>query len=222
LVLKMLMLLAYARKMREEKVVPAGNGLYHRPLMLVLVNSVNTQDADLELFFRELEQIARQRVDKTTWQSAKDELGQELKPSPAFLFEDERVQVDRSVWDGLSPEDIRCYVFNAGGWGEIEVLLRPSNRQEMAFKLKAADRPFALIKIGDISAWLKQKLSGYEIAERFDDESLFARLNEDDSDINILMGSRSFYEGWDSNRPNVLCYINIGTARTPGSSFCSR
>jgi len=211
LVLKMLMLLAYARKMREEKVVPAGNGLYHRPLMLVLVNSVNTQDADLELFFRELEQIARQRVDKTTWQSAKDELGQELKQSPAFLFEDERVKVDRSVWDGLSPEDIRCYVFNAGGWGEIEVLLRPSNRQEMAFKLKAADRPFALIKIGDISAWLKQKLSGYEIAERFDDESLFARLNEDDSDINILMGSRSFYEGWDSNRPNVLCYINIGT-----------
>ncbi|QUV83628.1 DEAD/DEAH box helicase family protein [Chloracidobacterium sp. D] len=211
LVLKMLMLLAYARKMREEKVVPAGNGLYHRPLMLVLVNSVNTQDADLELFFRELEQIARQRVDKTTWQSAKDELGQELKQSPAFLFEDERVKVDRSVWDGLSPEDIRCYVFNAGGGGEIEVLLRPSNRQEMAFKLKAADRPFALIKIGDISAWLKQKLSGYEIAERFDDESLFARLNEDDSDINILMGSRSFYEGWDSNRPNVLCYINIGT-----------
>jgi type III restriction enzyme len=80
----------------------------------------------------------------------------------------------------------------------------------MAFKLKTADRPFALIKIGDISAWLKEKLSGYEIAERFEDESMFARLNEDDSDITILMGSRSFYEGWDSNRPNVICYINIG------------
>jgi len=89
--------------------------------------------------------------------------------------------------------------------------VRPSNQQEMAFKLKTADRPFALVKIGDISAWLKEKLSGYEIAERFDDESLFARLNADDSDINILMGSRSFYEGWDSNRPNVICYINIGT-----------
>jgi len=25
------------------------------------------------------------------------------------------------------------------------------------------------------------------------------------------MGSRSFYEGWDSNRPNVILYINIGT-----------
>jgi type III restriction enzyme len=81
----------------------------------------------------------------------------------------------------------------------------------MAFKLKTTDRPFALIKIGDNSTWLKEKLSGHEIAERFDDESLFARLNADDSDINILMGSRAFYEGWDSNRPNVICYINIGT-----------
>ncbi len=24
------------------------------------------------------------------------------------------------------------------------------------------------------------------------------------------MGSRTFYEGWDSNRPNLICYINIG------------
>jgi type III restriction enzyme len=198
----------------------SGRIRYHRPLMLVLVNSVNTEDADLELFFRELEQIARQGVDLQLWQTAKSELWQELgqKPKelgqkPNFLFEEERVKVDPSIWNSLSPDDLCRYVFNASGWGEIEVLVRPSNRQEMAFKLKTADRPFALVKIGDISAWLKEKLSGYEIAEQFDDESLFARLNADDSDINILMGSRSFYEGWDSNRPNVICYINIGTVK---------
>ena len=189
----------------------SGGIQYHRPLMLVLVNSVNTEDADLELFFRELEQIARQGVDPQLWQTAKGELWQELGQKPNFLFEEERVKVDPSIWNSLSPDDLCRYVFNASGWGEIEVLVRPSNRQEMAFKLKTADRPFALVKIGDISAWLKEKLSGYEIAERFDDESLFAHLNADDSDINILMGSRSFYEGWDSNRPNVICYINIGT-----------
>jgi type III restriction enzyme len=238
LVLKTLILLAYVRKVRESIESPltptlfgvgspltpslspltkggegegSGGILYHRPLMLVLVNSVNTEDADLELFFRELEQIARQGVDPQLWQTAKSELWQELGQKPNFLFEEERVKVDPSIWNSLSPDDLCRYVFNADGWGEIEVLVRPSNRQEMAFKLKTADRPFALVKIGDISAWLKEKLSGYEIAERFDDESLFARLNADDSDINILMGSRSFYEGWDSNRPNVICYINIGT-----------
>ncbi len=179
--------------------------------MLVLVNSVNTADADLELFFRELEAIARQGIDPASWNDAKGELWQELGRQPDFLFEDEKVKVDPSLWNSLAPADLCSYVFNADGWGEIEVLVRPSNRQEMAFKLKTADHPFALVKIGDISAWLKEKLSGYAIAERFDDESLFAHLNADDSDINILMGSRSFYEGWDSNRPNVICYINIGT-----------
>ena len=101
-------------------------------------------------------------------------------------------------------------MFNSEASGGIEVLVRPSNRQEMAFKLKTSDRPFALVKIGDISTWLKEKLEGYEINERFEDESYFARLNQEDSDFTILMGSRTFYEGWDSNRPNVICYINIG------------
>lgn len=83
-------------------------------------------------------------------------------------------------------------------------------RQELIFKLTTADRPFALIKIGDISGWLKDKLDGYEINESFANESYFQQINSDDSDINILIGSRSFYEGWDSNRPNLLLFVNIG------------
>jgi hypothetical protein len=59
-VLKALLLLVYVRKVYEEKVLPVKSGIYHRPLMLVLVNSVNTEDADLEMFFRELERIARE------------------------------------------------------------------------------------------------------------------------------------------------------------------
>lgn len=80
----------------------------------------------------------------------------------------------------------------------------------MAFKLKTSDKPFALIKIGDVSGWLKNEFAGYEVQERFEDETYFENLNREDSDINILMGSRSFYEGWDSNRPNVINFINIG------------
>jgi len=208
-VLKALMVLAYAHK-AYETVRQKTTGFYHRPLMLVLVNSVNTQDADLELFFRELERIAREGVDEVIWREAKEELWQELGERPTFLFEEEQVEIAWEIWESLLPADLLRYVFNASAHGEIEVLIRPSNRQEMSFKLKTADRPFALIKIGDISGWLKEKLTGYEIAERFEDESYFARLNEDDSDITILMGSRTFYEGWDSNRPNVVCYINIG------------
>jgi len=34
----------------------------------------------------------------------------------------------------------------------------PSNSKELVFRLMTADKPFALIKIGDISGWLKNKL----------------------------------------------------------------
>ncbi|MEG3066495.1 hypothetical protein [Acetomicrobium sp.] len=57
---------------------------------------------------------------------------------------------------------------------------------------------------------MREELAGYEVQERFEDESYFENLNKEESEINILMGSRSFYEGWDSNRPNVINFINIG------------
>ncbi|HOL83605.1 MAG TPA: restriction endonuclease subunit R, partial [Caldisericia bacterium] len=89
------------------------------------------------------------------------------------------------------------------------ILKIPGNKQELVFKLKTSSQPFALMKIGDILEWIKNKLSGYEIVERFENESIFKNINNSD-EINILMGSRSFYEGWDSNRPNIILFINIG------------
>ncbi|MBW1947732.1 MAG: DEAD/DEAH box helicase family protein, partial [Deltaproteobacteria bacterium] len=211
-VLKALMMLAYVSLTYETLRGKAPNlHLYHRPLMLVLVNSVDIQDADLKLFFRELERIGKGEIDSNVWQQAKKELWQELAAGPEYLFEDDKFPPDQSLFDRLSPEEVLTMVFNAPSPGPLEVLVRPSNRQELAFKLKTADRPFSLIKIGDISNWLKEELTGYEIVHGFEEEGYFIRLNSDDSDINILMGSRAFYEGWDSNRPNVVTFINIGT-----------
>ncbi|MGB9754288.1 hypothetical protein [Roseiflexus castenholzii] len=204
-------MLAYARKAYEQVKNAAPFKIYHRPLMLVLVNSVNTERSDLKLFFQALERIACEEVSKDMWESAKNELREELNQSLTFIFENANVEFKPEDWDNLSPEDMLRYVFNAEARGEIEVLIRSSDRKELAFKLKTSDHPFALIKIGDISGWLKEELSDYEIAERVEEESYFARLNKDGSDITILMGSRAFYEGWDSNRPNVITYINIGT-----------
>jgi hypothetical protein len=210
IVLKSLLMLAYARKF-YERVRKVKAGLYHKPLLLTLVNSVNTEDADLKLFFRELERIGKGEVNNNLWKAAKEELWEELKNKPPCLFEEgQRIEIDKEVFDALSQKDILQSIYNAESPGEVEILIRPSNRQELAFKLRTGDRPFALIKIGDISNWLKEKLAGYEVVEGFEDEGFFERLNAEDSDINILMGSRSFYEGWDSNRPNVINFVNIG------------
>jgi len=210
IVLKSLLMLAYVQEF-SEKVRKTRADLYHKPLLLTLVNSVNTDEADLQLFFRELERIGRGEVPKGVWESAITELWGELKERPALMFEDDQsIRIDEAVFHSLTHKRILQKVYNASTPGEIEILVRPSNKHEIAFKLKTADRPFALIKIGDISGWLKDKLSGYEIVEGFEDEGYFEGLNADDSDIRILMGSRSFYEGWDSNRPNVTNFVNIG------------
>jgi len=210
IVLKSLILLTYVKKFYEDiKNIRAG--LYHKPLLLTLVNSVNTEDADLKLFFKELERIGQGAVDEEVFCKAIDDLVTELNEEPNFMFEEDRtIKIDEAELKNIKKDDILNYVYNSSANGEIEVLVRQSDRKELAFKLKTSDRPFALIKIGDISGWLKEELAGYEVQERFEDESYFENLNKEESEINILMGSRSFYEGWDSNRPNVINFINIG------------
>lgn len=210
IVLQSLLMLAIATR-AGDKARSIKADLFHKPLLITLVNSVNTEDADLKLFFRELERIAKDAVSGDLFQAAKDELWGELKDGIEWMFEDETLIFSQNDFDALTIEDVRQSVFNTNVKGAIEVVRRPSDRKEIAFKVQNAEKPFALIKIGDISDWLKTDLAGYEINETFSDEGYFENLNEDTSDIKILMGSRTFYEGWDSNRPNVINFINIGT-----------
>jgi len=209
IVLKTFLLLTYINK-HFEKIKQIDSTLYHRPLLLTLVNSVNTEDSDLELFFRELEKVAKNEIRADLFKKAKEELVQEFHDNAKFVFEELECVIDADLVLKLEYQDILKYVLNANTPGKIEVLKIPGNKQELIFRLMTAEKPFALIKIGDISAWLKDKLEGYEINESFENESYFRRINRDDSDINVLMGSRSFYEGWDSNRPNLLLFVNIG------------
>ncbi|MGC9385039.1 MAG: DEAD/DEAH box helicase family protein, partial [Kosmotogaceae bacterium] len=209
IVLKTLLLLTYINKY-FEKIRKVNNSLYHRPLLLTLVNSVDVEQSDLELFFRELEKVAKNEIRADLLKKAKEELVQEFRDNAKFVFEELECVINADLVSKLDYKDILKYVLNANTPGKIEVLKIPGNRQELIFRLMTAEKPFALIKIGDISGWLKDKLEGYEINESFENESYFRRINRDDSDINVLMGSRSFYEGWDSNRPNLLLFVNIG------------
>lgn len=214
-VAKSMILLAFtAGKVREARKVAADPRFYHHPMLLTLVNSVNTEDADLKIYFEQIVAIGRGKLPAKVWKEAKDELWEELKEQPSFLYEDRRkLAIDKADLDAITERDVWREVYNFDGTqgSDIEVLVRPGNKQELAFKMKTAARPFALIRIGDVSGWIKDKLSGFEFVTTLDTESFFKKLNDADSPFNILMGSRSFYEGWDSNRPNVLNFVNIGT-----------
>lgn len=218
IVAKSMLLLAFtARKVRELRAASGNEMLYHHPMLLALVNSVNTDDADLKIYFEQILAIGRGHVPNSVWTEAKNELWNELKDQPAFLYEDGRkVAIAKEDIELLTVKDVwrDVYNFESNKGGDIEVLVRPGNRQEIAFKVKTSAKPFALIKIGDVTNWLKEHLHGFEYIESFDTESFFKGLNHPDSSINILMGSRSFYEGWDSHRPNVINFVNIGVGDT--------
>ncbi|AIJ05479.1 hypothetical protein JH146_0630 [Methanocaldococcus bathoardescens] len=213
IVLKSLILLTYIKKIRE-KIKETAKNIYHEPLLLTLVNTVNLskikeEKPDLILFFNELEKIGKGNINNDIFEKAKEELIKEFSEKPNLIYEDEPINIHEDIIKSITIEDILKYVYNSESFGEIEVITIPKKSQEAIFKLKTSDKPFALIRIGDAIKWIKENLKGYNIEESYDDKSIFENLDERE-DISILMGSRAFYEGWDSNRPNIILFINIG------------
>ncbi|MDR0800237.1 MAG: DEAD/DEAH box helicase family protein [Endomicrobium sp.] len=189
-VLKSLLAFTLIKKSKKQ-------GYYHNPLLITLVNSINTDESDLLLFFKKIEEIATGNIARQIFDSAKDELGQEELPFDTELF------------DKITLKDLLENIFNTKKHGKIE-LAEGEKEKEIVLKLETTDKPFALIKIGDAKKFQREKLGdNYQYVTSPEKKIIFQGINENE-DINLLLGSRSFYEGWDSNRPNVINMINIG------------
>ncbi|MCK8825196.1 DEAD/DEAH box helicase family protein [Fuchsiella alkaliacetigena] len=89
---------------------------------------------------------------------------------------------------------------------------------EIGLKLKGAEDYFALINIGNVNK-LKRKLkkNNINISEDNFSDSFFAEINNKNSKINMLIGSKKFTEGWDSYRVANIGLLNIG--RKEGSQI---
>ncbi|OOC24809.1 DEAD/DEAH box helicase family protein [Helicobacter pylori] len=204
--LKALLLLGMQKRYQTE-------GYFHDPLMLVFTHSVNVENSDAEIFFKTLARVI-ENDDGSDFLKAKDDLLEELK-NPEFLFNDGKDQKDKiKVFkEGLNDMDFKGLkeeVFYASN-GHIEVIINHKNNQEIAFKLNTSDKVFCLIRIGDITEWIYEKLKSVKVVSKnlsFKEESYFSQI--DKSSINILVGSRTFETGWDSTRPSVILFLNIG------------
>ncbi len=210
IVLKSLILLTLSKIAKNNIDSKLQGKHYHNPLLVALVNSVNIEESDLEIFFKELEKIAVGKVDKTLLEEAKEEIINELLEHPRYVFGSESIMLDKNYVKKIKLNDLLKQVFNASSFGKIEVIKIPQNNKELAFKTKTSEKPFCLMRVGDCGNWVKEKLTSYEINESYRNESFFRNIDKENNYINILMGSRAFYEGWDSNRPNVMIFINIG------------
>ncbi|WRA82260.1 DEAD/DEAH box helicase family protein [Helicobacter pylori] len=204
--LKALLLLGMQKRYKVE-------GYFHDPLMLVFTHSVNVENSDAEIFFKTLARVI-ENDDESDFLKAKDDLLEELK-EPEFLFsgngdKDYKIKVFKESLNRLDFKGLKEAVFYASN-GHIEVIINPKNNQEIAFKLNTSDKVFCLIRIGDITEWIREKLKSVKVVSKnlsFKEESYFSQI--DKSSINILVGSRAFDTGWDSTRPSVILFLNIG------------
>ncbi len=204
--LKALLLLGMQKRYKTE-------GYFHDPLMLVFTHSVNVENSDAEIFFKTLARVI-ENDDGNDFLKAKDDLLEELE-KPEFLFSDgkdqkDKIKVFKESLNDMDFKGLKEEVFYASN-GHIEVIINPKNNQEIAFKLNTSDKVFCLIRIGDITEWIHEKLKSVKVVSKnlsFKEESYFSQI--DKSSINILVGSRTFDTGWDSTRPSVILFLNIG------------
>lgn len=220
-VLKSFIIFTLIKKNKEE-------GFYHNPLMLTLVNTVNAPqkgkiykvNSDLSLFCSYMLKIANDDESLAgPFEAAKSELEKEFAGKKLYQFGSEVLNINNIFGEGksqscflrdISIKDIREAAFNSETKGALEYY-EGEKGKEVVFKLQTAQAPFALIKIGDAKTFIKNYLTGFSLIKSFEAKNYFASINDGDCPINILLGSRAFYEGWDSNRPNIINLINIGS-----------
>ncbi len=107
--------------------------------------------------------------------------------------------------------DILLRVFNAPARQRLKLVNIKSSKGELALRVGDAE-PFGLINIGDDAKFFGLA----EGSENFDSErddfggALFGTLNNKNSRLNVLIGSRKFTEGWSSWRVSTMGLLNMG------------
>jgi hypothetical protein len=107
-------------------------------------------------------------------------------------------------------DDIVRRVFHAAP-GETLRAVELKAAGEIGLRAGAGNPYFGVINIGDMAGLMKLlEDQGIPCEEENISGSLFDRINDPDSTVNILIGSRKFMEGWDSFRVASMGLMNIG------------
>jgi len=191
---------------------------YHDPLLVAFTGSVTAKDSDLEMFFKELRKISSGLEKKEIEKAGKDII-QNFTENTEYVFGNDEIYFADSVKkiiECLKPTDIYKNVFNSSTKGEFEWSTVPEHPDELVFQHRNASEPFAIIHIGEdgVQAW-QEKLVKWQLhaGEKLESKSWFKETSEGKNKVNIIMGSRKFHEGWDTNRPNVMIFVNIGVGK---------
>ncbi len=135
-----------------------------------------------------------------------DAKGRELFPLAAF---DHLVRLDLSAEAVYA--DIFQRLFNAGGPGTLHLEDIKGAEGEIAVRLGGGE-PFGVINVGDTAKLRRLCEQQPELVVQ-DSEfggTLFQRLDDAGSTVNLLIGSKKFTEGWSSWRVSCMGLMNLG------------
>ncbi len=122
-------------------------------------------------------------------------------------------------WDGARIYDEMLEgVFHTDASAPLHLVNLQSADGELGLRAGSTDRYFGVIDIGNERAFLS--LAEEELDEVATDEdvmtdSLFQDINQQGSDVQILLGSRKFIEGWSSWRVSAMGLMNFGQSPGP-------
>jgi hypothetical protein len=120
-------------------------------------------------------------------------------------------------------DDILRVLFNAQVPASLHVRQLKSGGEaegEVALHIGEENPPFGVINVGDPSGLCKmceEHPDDLVVSDSEFAESLFRKVNMPESEINVLIGSRKFSEGWSSWRVSTMGLMNIG--RKEGSQI---
>jgi hypothetical protein len=108
-------------------------------------------------------------------------------------------------------DDIVKQVFHAKPGDALRVVELKAAAGEIGLRAGDKNPYFGVINIGDVAGLIDLLTKqGIPCEEENISGSLFDRINDPDSTVNILIGSRKFMEGWDSFRVASMGLMNIG------------
>jgi len=115
---------------------------------------------------------------------------------------------------GLSAQsvyvDVLKRVFNAVSSGTLHVEELRGVAGEVALRV-GTHEPFGVINVGDAAKLCKKCLEkGFNVSHREFNTSLFEQINEPESTVQVLIGSKKFTEGWSSWRVSTMGLMHVG------------
>lgn len=142
----------------------------------------------------------------------------ELAEGDKELFEEEFRALGA---EDLSSEEIYDRlledIFHLQKPSKLEIVDIKNAKGEIGLRGFSSDEYFGVINIGNDQVF-RDRLRQYEDISVDDDEfeeSLFHSINKKGSNINVLLGSRKFIEGWDSWRVSTMGLMNFGRGEGP-------